>query len=176
LPSILKLKEKQWKSLADALLRLLESLNMTIIDLPDSYQEDAIYNLFLMHWDYPLQYLPLAGYDIEFCTREPDTCPYGVDCNYCYGEFTDDEEFNDEELDEDEESDDNDDFPKSEPGFIGGFFNDDGSRIDPLKVPIPELCLRCKSYLSDDWEDNILCTLNRNDQRDSEEFECGAYR
>lgn len=173
LPNILDLKKKQWEVLADALRRLLEALNMQIVDLPEDYADDALYDLIVNHWDEPLQYLPLAGYDIEYCTRDPDTCPYGEDCNYCFGEFPDDEFDEDDELDD--EMDDDEDFIAPEPGFAGGLFNDDGTPIDPLKVPIPELCLRCKSYLSDDWEDNILCTLNRNDQKDSEDFKCGAF-
>lgn len=156
-PNIFDLEKEQWEVVADALKRLLDALNMQIVDLPENYPDDVLYILIVNHWDEPLQYLPLAGYDIEFCTHNPDTCPYGEDCNYCSGEYPDEE------------------FEEPGPGFVGGLFNDDGSRIDPLKVPIPELCLRCKRYLSDDWEDDILCTLNRNDQKDSEDFKCGAF-
>jgi hypothetical protein len=157
-PNILELKKKQWKVLAEALKRLIFALNMQIVDLPENFPEDAFYNLIVMHWDDPVQYLPLAGYDIEFCSRDPDTCPYGEDCNFCYGENPDDEFID-----------------GTGQKFIGGLFNDDGSRIDPLTVPLRELCLRCKSFLSEDWEDNILCTLNRNDQKDSDDFKCYAF-
>ncbi len=59
--------------------------------------------------------------------------------------------------------------------FKSGIFNDDGSPVDPTNLPIPELCKSCKKYQSDFWEDDLLCTLNRNDQRDNLDFECGAY-
>jgi hypothetical protein len=174
-PNFFDLKKKQWEVLADALKRLLDALNFQIIDLPENYPDDALYDLIVMHWDDTVQYLPLAGYELEFCTGDPDTCPYGEDCTYCFGEFPDDEFDEDGEMDVDNEPDDDEDFFMPEPGFVSGLFNDDGTPIDPLKIPIPDLCLRCNRYLSDDWEDDIFCTLNRNDQKDSEEFECGAF-
>jgi predicted deacetylase len=56
----------------------------------------------------------------------------------------------------------------------GHFFNDDGTEINPDLVPIPGLCLTCKKHeeQGDEW---VLCTLNRADQADSEEFLCHAY-
>lgn len=158
MPNILTLNKEQWESLANALLQLLEALNMNIIDLPEYFPADALYNVIVMHWDEPLQYLPLAGYDIEYCTGNQDTCPYGEDCSICQNDLPSEEGFH-----------------ETGHNFIGGLFNDDGTRIDPLKVPIPELCLRCKRYLSDDWEDDILCTLARNDQSDRDQFECYAF-
>ncbi len=59
--------------------------------------------------------------------------------------------------------------------FKSGLFNDDGSRIDIMNIPIPNLCKSCKKYQSDFWEDNVLCPLNRNDQREDQDFECGAF-
>lgn len=59
--------------------------------------------------------------------------------------------------------------------FVGGFFNDDGTPIDPDSIPIPGLCIICKSYYIDDPEENFLCMMNRNDQRDDPDFICGAY-
>jgi hypothetical protein len=61
------------------------------------------------------------------------------------------------------------------PEGINGFFNDDGTRIDPSTVPIPRLCENCQSYKSTDPEENILCILNRNDQRDEPYFKCGSF-
>jgi hypothetical protein len=43
-------------------------------------------------------------------------------------------------------------------------------------IPIPGLCITCKSYQSDDWEDDVLCSLNRYDQRNNKDFKCGAYQ
>jgi hypothetical protein len=61
------------------------------------------------------------------------------------------------------------------PGFVGGFFNDDGTPIDPASVPVPGLCIICKKYQDDDPEENILCMLNRNDQRNDPDFQCGVF-
>jgi hypothetical protein len=58
---------------------------------------------------------------------------------------------------------------------INGIFNDDGTPVDLDSIPVPALCISCKSYFTDDWEENLLCTMNRNDQKDDDEFICGAY-
>lgn len=100
--------------------------------------------------------MPNAGFDLELCSFDPQTCPYGEYCD-C-GSW--------EEGDEGEE----DEIP-----FISGLYNDDGSRVVIENIPIPGLCLRCKSYLVDDWEENLLCNMNRNDQRNDDHFECGAF-
>ncbi len=71
---------------------------------------------------------------------------------------------------EDEEGDISD-FPP----IINGFYNDDGTKVDPNSVPVPGLCIICKKYQMDDWDENILCLMNRNDQRDSDDFQCGAF-
>ena len=41
---------------------------------------------------------------------------------------------------------------------------------DPMTCPYGEYCT-----CGEDWEENLLCNLNRNDQRDSDNFECGSY-
>lgn len=150
MPNILSLEKEQWEVLADALKRLLVVLNIQIVDLPDYYPDDALYDLIVNHWDESIQYLPLSGFDWEFCTGNPDTCPYGEDCN-C-GEH-DEAEF----------------------VVYNGLYNDDGTPVEIEHIPIPDLCLRCKSYLSDDWEENLLCNMNRNDERNDDNFECGAF-
>ena len=55
-----------------------------------------------------------------------------------------------------------------------GFYDDDGNEINPDLVPRPPLCLICKR---NDWGgmEEILCTMNRLDQRDDEEFKCGVF-
>lgn len=59
--------------------------------------------------------------------------------------------------------------------FVGGFFNNDGTPIDPHTVPIPDLCIICKNYQDDDPEENFLCMMNRNDQRNDPDFQCGVF-
>lgn len=58
---------------------------------------------------------------------------------------------------------------------INGFFDDDGNKIDPDSVPVHSLCVICKSHHTDDWEENLLCLMNRYDQRNESDFKCGAF-
>ncbi len=55
-----------------------------------------------------------------------------------------------------------------------GFYDDDGTEIDPELVPKPTLCLLCEN--DDDPYQEILCTLTRLDQRDDTEFHCFAFK
>ena len=57
---------------------------------------------------------------------------------------------------------------------INGLYNDDGTKIDPELIPTPGLCVTCRKNTAGGLE-NILCLLNRNDQRDDPDFACGAY-
>ena len=58
---------------------------------------------------------------------------------------------------------------------INGFYNDDGTKIDPDSVPVPGLCIICRKHQIDDWDENLLCLMNRNDQRNETDFKCGAF-
>lgn len=58
---------------------------------------------------------------------------------------------------------------------INGFYDDDGNKINPEMVKKPGLCLLCKKNEMDDAMENLLCTMNRYDQRNKEEFECGVF-
>ncbi len=58
---------------------------------------------------------------------------------------------------------------------INCFYNDDGTKIDPDSVPVPGLCVICRKHQIDDWEENLLCLMNRNDQRNDKDFKCGAF-
>lgn len=157
MPPFFEFTPQEVALLAETYHRLLRTLNIEIVDLPPGFPDDLFVHFLQIHWNDPVQYLPISGFDWEWCTGDNETCPFKADCLVCGPDASDPE---DEEM------------PVP---FVGGLFNDDGTRIDPMKVPIPELCLRCNSYLSDDWEDNILCTLTRNDQRDDDEFDCGAF-
>ncbi len=57
---------------------------------------------------------------------------------------------------------------------IDGFYDDDGSKINPELVPKPGLCVTCKKVDAAEREE-ILCILTRHDQRDKGSFECDAY-
>lgn len=54
-----------------------------------------------------------------------------------------------------------------------GFFNDDGSKIDPELIPMPGLCITCKK--NNDPSEEILCILTRADQQDEKDFQCFGY-
>ena len=53
------------------------------------------------------------------------------------------------------------------------FFDDDGTEINPDFQVKPQLCYSCKN--NDDPEQEMLCGLTRNDQRDEPTFQCEAY-
>ena len=52
--------------------------------------------------------------------------------------------------------------------FEGGFFDEDGNEINPFLAPKPGLCLICRKNDIDDSLENMLCALNRFDQKDEE--------
>jgi hypothetical protein len=62
-----------------------------------------------------------------------------------------------------------------DPMKIAGLFDDDGYEIKPDLIVKPPLCMTCRKNYDPDLEDDILCNLNRHDQRDSETFVCYAY-
>lgn len=59
---------------------------------------------------------------------------------------------------------------------INGLYDDNGNKVNTDLLPKPQLCLSCKSNEVEDWEENLLCQMNRYDQRGSNEFICGAYK
>lgn len=66
------------------------------------------------------------------------------------------------------------DFFSNDEDDISGFYDDDGTKINPDLVPKPGLCLLCRK--ENDRSQLMLCTLNRMDQADEEgEFRCGAF-
>jgi hypothetical protein len=61
--------------------------------------------------------------------------------------------------------------------FSGGtYHDDDGTELNPDLYPKPSLCLTCDLNESDDPEDEVLCNLNRLDQRNKKEFLCYQYK
>ena len=53
------------------------------------------------------------------------------------------------------------------------YYDDDGNELDPTAVPLRRMCLMCEK--KDDPNEEILCNLNRLDQREEKEFKCGAF-
>ena len=57
---------------------------------------------------------------------------------------------------------------------IHGFFNDDGTPMNPDLVSKPSLCVMCKN--DNDPSQETLCMLNRMDQQGESDFRCDAYQ
>lgn len=153
IPGIMALSEEDCHLLAEAFKRLLATLNFEIMDMHDDFPDDAYIRLIVHHWNDTVQYQPLTGYEMEWCTGDEETCPYGKGCMFCG------KQENKAEM------------TGLAPG-VWGFFHDDGTRIDPLMLHIPGLCLDCMLYLDDDEVGNVLCTLTRAEYREGEEFRC----
>ena len=56
---------------------------------------------------------------------------------------------------------------------MNGYFDDDGNELNPNLISKPNLCLSCNK--NEDPDEEILCNLNRLDQRTESEFICFAY-
>jgi hypothetical protein len=176
-PEMIDLNGDECQQVNEAIFKVYESLNLNLDDLPDQIPPEMLYEILRTVWDdYPVQYLPSSVMDVDLCSGDPDTCPYGIfcSCNEPVDESWDLPAGNNEnedlwELDGTGDTEWEDNF------FEGGLFNDDGIRIDPDQVPVPSLCIICKQHLSDDEEENILCLLTRNDQRNDDGFECGMF-
>ncbi len=107
-PEITDLSYEQMEMVNKAIFKLFDSLNIDLIDIPDGIPSDWLYEVLTTNWDEPVQYLPSSGFDLELCTGDPMTCPYG--------EYCDCDEDPDFLLDDDmpsniNENDDNDELP-----------------------------------------------------------------
>lgn len=303
-PEMTDLNGTQCAMLNTSIFKVFESLNLELVDAPTNLPPEILYEVLITHWLCPVQYLPTSGMDLELCTGDPLTCPYGEFCN-C-GEEWEEQDHNDlherfnevipqiaQAIDsgytcylnidtlefekvsksssnepgkyqskfglepcnkdlkhlkwdkfstiepedttsifnsmkfftlgvEDSQlrnklndalecatpyqkfkavinnSDQHDkwleykikctktyirktiwedlnNYPNDYQEEINGFYDDDGTKIDPESVPVPNLCVICKKHMADDWEENLLCLMNRNDQRNNEDFICGAF-
>lgn len=88
-PCILDLETDEWVAVSQAILRLFEAMNIALVDAPENLPSDMLYDALTLNWDMEIQYLPAAGFDLELCTRDPDTCPYGEFCD-CQDEWEED--------------------------------------------------------------------------------------
>lgn len=300
-PEVYKLRGDQCERINEAIFKVLYSLNIKLIDAPEDIPPEMLYDVLTTNWDAQVQYRPSAGMDLELCTGDPMTCPYGEYCN-C-GEEVEEKEIpphflevvpkiadkidagfvcylNPETLEMEEipkhlfDDPEMFDFETGEPRFpeewkfpdrdncfvfkpielydyltimqefadfihdekfstklsqvlvqrkslskfkkaiensayredwfafkkqwiekyvsdqifseindniepyheeINGFYNDDGTKIDPETVPVPGLCVICRKHHIDDWDENLLCLMNRHDQRNERDFNCGAF-
>jgi hypothetical protein len=63
-----------------------------------------------------------------------------------------------------------------DPRKIAGIFDDNGFEIKRETIKMQPLCLTCIKNNSDNWDNDVLCNLNRLGQSSSEVFECGEYQ
>ncbi len=82
-PDMMQLSADQAHEINQAIFKVFVSLNIELIDAPDFLPPEMLYEAIIINWDMPIQFLPNAGYDLELCTYDPDTCPYGEFCD-CY--------------------------------------------------------------------------------------------
>ncbi len=54
------------------------------------------------------------------------------------------------------------------------YYDDDGNELDISNLKMPDLCQSCEK--KDDQREEILCNLNRLDQQNDDDFQCGAYQ
>ena len=165
-----KLTSAQQAQLASELENLLQFFHF-ILDFPENYPTELRYAFIRKIWK--KKYIPISFGEkhIELCSFNEEKCPFPGYCTICKEIATElkcDEGIGDSDFDP--PVDELIDFE-----MINGFYDDDGNKIDPNSVPVPGLCIICKQYQSDDSEENLLCLMNRNDQRNERDFKCGAY-
>ncbi|HZL10277.1 MAG TPA: hypothetical protein VFC65_09795 [Prolixibacteraceae bacterium] len=84
-PDITRLSGDQWGKVNDAIFKIYDALQIELIDAPVDIPPEILYEVLTSNWDVPVQYLPSSGYDLELCSGDPMTCPYGEYCD-CYEE------------------------------------------------------------------------------------------
>ena len=81
-PVMTRLTVDQMNEVNQVILKVFESLNIELIDAPEDLPPDLLYDVLTNCWDEPVQYLPSSGFDLELCTGDSDTCPYGEYCDH----------------------------------------------------------------------------------------------
>lgn len=61
-----------------------------------------------------------------------------------------------------------------DPTKIAGLFNDEGFEINTDLIKKPDLCILCVH--DNDPNEELLCNMNRYDQKNDAEFKCFAYK
>jgi len=92
-PEMFLLSADDAARVSQAILNLLESIGVEIVDIPNDFPPELLYDVLISNWDEPVQYLPSSGYDMELCSADPETCPYGELCSCgTWDELSGDEE------------------------------------------------------------------------------------
>ena len=199
LPTAEALTHDQQAMLSVKLEEFLDFFNFKL-EFPQDFPNHQRYVFIRKFWESERVPVSFGTTHIEFCDYDEENCPFPGYCKTC-SEFNQEPESEKNfETDNNFEAFDlspsqifptreeielffesqkiSEDLGGTESGkapFYCGIYNDDGTPINPKDVPLPDLCLRCKSYFAGDAEENILCLLNRNDQKDDPDFKCGAF-
>ncbi|MGQ1788262.1 UPF0158 family protein [Saccharicrinis sp. GN24d3] len=80
-PEIIQLVGGQWEAVNTAIFRVFEALKIDLVDTPNDIPPEWLYEVLTTNWQHPVQYLPSSGMDLELCTGDPMTCPYGEYCD-----------------------------------------------------------------------------------------------
>jgi hypothetical protein len=82
-PNVVDLRGDQWGRVNEAIFKVFDALNIQLVDSPADLPPEILYEVLTTNWDEMVQYLPSSGFDLELCTGDPTTCPYGdyCDCN-----------------------------------------------------------------------------------------------
>lgn len=92
-PESYDLEEKQIENLITAIFVVFESIFVELIDIPKEIPSKWLYEALINEWKHTIiQYLPSSGMDLEFCTGNWHSCPYGEYCD-CYDEEEENEGF-----------------------------------------------------------------------------------
>jgi len=85
-PEVIQLNANLCSQINEAIFRIFESLNIELVDAPPDIPPEWLYEVLSANWQHEVQYLPSSGMDLELCTGNPMTCPYGDYCD-CSKEF-----------------------------------------------------------------------------------------
>ena len=80
-PEMIYLSADEAGRVNQAILKLLESFQIEVVDIPEDFPPELLYDVLINSWDEFVQYLPFSGFDLELCTGNPMTCPYGDYCD-----------------------------------------------------------------------------------------------
>lgn len=172
LPPVQNLISGQQALLTTELEKLLQMFHFRL-NFPENYPANLRYPFILKFWKE--KHVPLSFGDnhIELCDMNEDECPFLGYCTICEEVATQmkfDDKHSPSPFNEEKEEDEDEYFEE-----IDGFYDDDGNKINLSAIPIPGLCILCKKYQINDWDENLLCLMNRREQRNETDFICGVF-
>lgn len=149
------------------------------LDFPHNYPARLRYSFIRNIWEKEYVVMKVGRIHIEFCEYDGEQCPFPGYCNVCEDDnkmdtsMQDSNNVKDDHIEEFDLLDDVDDRPYIED--IADLHDDNGNKIDLNTIPVPPLCTICRSYHIDEWDENLLCLMNRQDQRNKKKFICWGF-